>query len=47
MNVDPRFLKKEGPELFSGNELVLKGALEVEGGVGEINLELGGEPPAA
>ena len=33
MNVDPRFLTEEGPEIFSGNELVLKGALEVEGGV--------------
>ncbi|MCY2924604.1 MAG: FAD-dependent oxidoreductase [Planctomycetota bacterium] len=33
MNVDPRFLTEQGPEIFSGNELVLKGALEVEGGV--------------
>ena len=33
MNVDPRFLTEDGPEIFSGNELVLKGALEVEGGV--------------
>jgi len=33
MNVDPRFLTGEGPEIFTGNELVLKGALETEGGV--------------
>jgi len=26
--VDERFLKEEGPEVFSGNELLLKGALE-------------------
>ena len=26
--MDPRFLKEEGPEVFSGNELLLKGALE-------------------
>jgi len=33
MNVDPRFLVPEGREIFTGNELLLKGALEAEGGV--------------
>jgi indolepyruvate ferredoxin oxidoreductase len=33
MNVDPRFLTASGREIFTGNELLLKGALEVEGGV--------------
>ncbi|MCP4376725.1 MAG: indolepyruvate ferredoxin oxidoreductase, partial [bacterium] len=33
MAVDPRFLTGEGLEIFSGSELVLKGALETEGGV--------------
>ena len=33
MNVDPRFLTQAGREIFTGNELLLKGALEVEGGV--------------
>jgi len=33
MKVDPRFLNTDGPEIFTGNELLLKGALEVEGGV--------------
>jgi len=33
MKVDPRFLSGEGREVFTGNELLLKGALEVEGGV--------------
>ncbi|HUU60710.1 MAG TPA: indolepyruvate ferredoxin oxidoreductase, partial [Phycisphaerae bacterium] len=33
MKVDPRFLTAEGPEIFTGNELLLKGALETEGGV--------------
>ena len=33
MKVDPRFLAAEGPEVFTGNELLLKGALEAEGGV--------------
>ena len=33
MSVDSRFLTGEGPEIFSGSELVLKGALETEGGV--------------
>ena len=33
MKVDPRFLAAEGPEVFTGNELLIKGALETEGGV--------------
>ena len=33
MKVDPRFLTDAGPEIFTGNELLLKGALEVDGGV--------------
>ena len=33
MKVDPRFLTGEGPEVFTGNELVVKGALEADGGV--------------
>jgi len=33
MKVDPRFLAEEGREIFSGNELLVKGALETEGGV--------------
>ncbi|MBT3198947.1 MAG: glutamate synthase small subunit [Phycisphaerales bacterium] len=33
MSVDSRFLASEGPEIFSGSELMLKGALETEGGV--------------
>jgi indolepyruvate ferredoxin oxidoreductase len=32
MRVDPRFLKEEGTEVFTGNELLIKGALEAEGG---------------
>jgi indolepyruvate ferredoxin oxidoreductase len=32
MTVDPRFLKEEGAEVFTGNELLIKGALEAEGG---------------
>src|SRR5258706_9290388 len=32
MRVDPRFLKEEGSEVFTGNELLIKGALEAEGG---------------
>ncbi len=31
--IDPRFLRDRGPELFNGNELLVKGALETEGGV--------------
>jgi indolepyruvate ferredoxin oxidoreductase len=30
--VDPRFLKEEGTEVFLGNELLVKGLLETEGG---------------
>ncbi|MCC6354293.1 MAG: 2-oxoacid:acceptor oxidoreductase family protein [Verrucomicrobiae bacterium] len=30
--VDPRFLKEEGSEVFTGNELIVKGLLETEGG---------------
>ncbi len=33
MKVDRRFLTADGPEIFTGNELLLKGALEAEGGV--------------
>ena len=33
MKVDPRYLTEEGPQIFTGNELLLKGALETEGGV--------------
>jgi len=33
MKVAPRFLADHGPEIFTGNELLLKGALETEGGV--------------
>ena len=33
MSVDRRVLTAEGPEIFTGNELLLKGALEAEGGV--------------
>jgi len=32
MRVDPRFLKEEGAEVFTGNELLIKGALEAKGG---------------
>lgn len=32
MKVDPRFLKEEGLEVFTGNELIVKGLLETEGG---------------
>ena len=31
--VDPRFLQDEGTAIFTGNELLVKGALETEGGV--------------
>lgn len=31
--VDPRFLQDEGTAIFTGNELMVKGALETEGGV--------------
>ena len=33
MSTDPRFLTEEGPQVFTGNELLLKGALEAEGGM--------------
>ncbi len=33
MKIDPRFIKDAGQEIFTGNELLLKGALETEGGV--------------
>jgi indolepyruvate ferredoxin oxidoreductase len=33
MNIDPRFLRDAGREIFTGNELLVKGALETEGGV--------------
>src|SRR5947199_2714345 len=33
MATDPRFLTESGREVFTGNELLVKGALEVEGGV--------------
>ena len=33
MKVDPRFIADSGPEVFTGNELLVKGALETEGGV--------------
>jgi len=32
MKVDPRFLHQEGLEVFTGNELLVKGCLEVAGG---------------
>ena len=33
MPTDPRFLAADGHEVFTGNELLVKGALEAEGGV--------------
>src|SRR5450432_451037 len=33
MATDPRFLADTGNEIFTGNELLMKGALETEGGV--------------
>jgi indolepyruvate ferredoxin oxidoreductase len=33
MALDPRFLAQSGREVFTGNELLVKGALETEGGV--------------
>ena len=33
MKVDPRFLVDDGTEIFNGSELLIKGALEAEGGV--------------
>jgi len=32
MRIDPRFLKEDGWEVFTGNELLIKGALEAAGG---------------
>jgi indolepyruvate ferredoxin oxidoreductase len=32
MKADPRFLREKGTEVFTGNELLVKGCLEVEGG---------------
>ena len=33
MRIDPRFLTGSGREVFNGNELLVKGCLEVEGGI--------------
>src|SRR5689334_19538065 len=33
MPIDPRFLANSGREVFTGNELLVRGALETEGGV--------------
>jgi indolepyruvate ferredoxin oxidoreductase len=33
MATDPRYLAESGREIFTGNELLIKGALEAEGGV--------------
>jgi len=33
VKIDPRFTKASGPEVYTGNELLVKGCLEVEGGV--------------
>jgi len=33
MKIDPRFLTDHGPEIFTGNESLLKGCLEATGGV--------------
>src|SRR2546421_13063194 len=33
MPTDPRFLAESGREVFTGNELLIKGALETDGGV--------------
>ena len=33
MATDPRFLAESGREVFTGNELLIKGVLEVDGGV--------------
>ena len=33
MAIDPRFLTESGREVFTGNELLVKGALETDGGV--------------
>ena len=33
MAIDPRFVRSAGVEVFNGNELLVKGCLEVEGGI--------------
>ena len=33
MNIDSRFIRDSGEEVFNGNELLVKGALETQGGV--------------
>src|SRR5580692_7673737 len=33
MSTDPRYLANSGREIFTGNELLIKGALETQGGV--------------
>ncbi|MCE5326852.1 MAG: glutamate synthase small subunit [Planctomycetaceae bacterium] len=33
MKVDPRYLTSQGPQVFTGAEMLLKGALEADGGV--------------
>src|SRR5688572_25226273 len=33
MPIDPRFLAETGREVFTGNELLVKGCLEIEGGI--------------
>jgi len=33
MSIDPRFIKHAGIDIFTGTELLVKGALETEGGV--------------
>src|ERR1700727_2425568 len=33
MAIDTRFLAESGPEIFAGNELLVKGCLEIDGGV--------------
>ena len=38
MAIDTRFLAESGPEIFAGNELLVKGCLEIDGGVHRENL---------
>ena len=33
MKIDPRFIQESGRDIYTGNELLVKGALETEGGV--------------
>ena len=47
MNVEPRFLTGEGPQIFTGNEALLKGALETEGGVHYLGGYPGGPKKAS